>query len=351
MLTLKKAQEKLSQDEVKTPSQAVAEMIDALQQWCVEECLPSEDVSDSFPSVVLCFNFVELGVGTLTLAPSGFEWTGPFVMPKGSTETPEHQRAENADNKPASFRFPRGILTDVRPKVLAGERSMLMLTVAETIFLQFAFAPGSSCAPSSTEVDLLIAERLHIGTPTGRKRLAVSQTPDHPRITSHDNLRLAQTAVKPRTDTSRFKIPLSGTGNLWRTMRDSGSNAGPSSSVNTSGSSAPTPVDGTNQEALLLELENEVEAQRHAAIEQRDRLVLQAQEDCANELARLEGLLREKKEALLAEIDEAPEELESEWQVEGEMEKPAAANVSYVMIALKVKVGVVQQENDFSADY
>ncbi|KAJ3180041.1 hypothetical protein HDU87_002264 [Geranomyces variabilis] len=158
---LDRARQKLSEEEVITPEQSIAKMLDTMRLWSVVEadeedgeCLEQAEGAEIFTDAALCFNFVELGRGALLVdSRDRVVWRGELLALGENTSIYNAPTATPLKRESRTLRWKSTQLTDVRVKDVAGAdaKAILALTVSEEHFVQFAFPAGqldvaSACA-------------------------------------------------------------------------------------------------------------------------------------------------------------------------------------------------------------
>ncbi|KAJ3162402.1 hypothetical protein HDU86_004882 [Geranomyces michiganensis] len=294
---LDRARQKLSEEEVITPEQNIAQMLNTLQQWTVE-CDVNDEQQDSsaFSDVALCFNFIELGRGAL-LVDSEHDhvvWRGDVLALNESVSTPlETESPPTAGTalirrESRTLRWPSSQMTDVRAKDVTDEKPVVAFTVSEEHFLQFAFSDGQmavarSCADAIRSAQKVCAERM-LATPSTSLQLSPrSNPPSAAETPAPRKLWRAAVGIIP-TPSPQQHSPAPAT-------------RAPSSSPPTHPSSDPE----------LCRLHEDFEQRRAAAGIKRDQAVRTAQEEYNATIAELDRDYTRRRTNVLAERKAAAE--------------------------------------------
>ncbi|KAJ3040680.1 hypothetical protein HDV00_010573 [Rhizophlyctis rosea] len=320
---LAKAKEKLPEDEVRTPEETVADMIEKLRRWCIEALAPNPPIATT--DCNLCFNFVELGKGSLRVYQNAISWQGDIIIRTDSNTSPTSQRF----NQTATYKFPLDTLTDIQPKVVTGTPPMLKVTLAETIFLQFTFAQDNepeSCYKSIIEQkarqqqsppvtaniirrdDAVSANRLMsldkslmsrtsvasssgTSTPSGpSKRSHSLYTPIHPRQTVHDHLKITRTVIKPVP--KQHPAPSPASVDLMQVLYETRSP--PDTPMG-----EPTAEIHAQSAEELEKLEADYETRRKGALAEKARIIREAEQRCSEILRGLEEEYLQRREDIM----------------------------------------------------
>ncbi|TPX41204.1 hypothetical protein SeMB42_g05679 [Synchytrium endobioticum] len=193
---------KLDEDEAKTSEDQLLQNLNKLMSWRVDDSIPVGP--DVVNDVSLCINFVVVGVGRFQMDMDAASWEG----------TLQSINAPMPASSNTCLRIPPNVMSNVRCKTLSDEGPMILVTLDDTLFIQFCFKSGSadsgqSCAEA---INRLIRGKdpRHTGgglvthSRSKAENQPYSRTPTHPRATAFDHLRLTRTTIKSYSSSNAF---------------------------------------------------------------------------------------------------------------------------------------------------
>ncbi|KAJ1554050.1 hypothetical protein HK096_005216, partial [Nowakowskiella sp. JEL0078] len=128
---LKRAQEKLPEEEIKTSQETMSDYQNKLDPFIIPKTSAiQESAVHFFTGVILAYNHISMGIGTLLISTGHLCWLGTLLCLQNRQEI--------------ALQFPFSQLSDVREKTMDDE-ARISVTVKDTMFLQFLFQniPGS----------------------------------------------------------------------------------------------------------------------------------------------------------------------------------------------------------------
>ncbi|KAJ3085625.1 hypothetical protein HK102_013980, partial [Quaeritorhiza haematococci] len=307
---LKKAREKLDEEDVVTNEERVMALLrDLREKWTssqdLEQILINEadaerpdDAGAGLPSLVgegisLCSNFVILGIGRLTVYSTNLYWHGTLLNthaldapnnnnPKETNDEQQQRHDQIEHTETTLLGFPYDQLSDVRAKQVSedeGDRTLLLMTVSENQFLQFSFPPSENLAKVEefvSSIRALIPKKTRDTTTESESDGTQAQTNQpHPVATGGD---------------------CEGNGEAvgWGlTVKK------PKSAAEEEEEEDDDDKDDADFEESINALMQKFDSLKVAAKEKRDRLIREAEEEYAKELGRLDeecSALRDKME-------------------------------------------------------
>ncbi|TPX33776.1 hypothetical protein SmJEL517_g03414 [Synchytrium microbalum] len=201
---LARAAAKLDEPEKKTAQDKIQQSLDVLMQFSLESSPDVNQVS-AFGVVSICVGFTVLGQGRLQVEDDLVCWEGIL-----------HDLVSNIQPKDVCLKIPLDILSNIRSKTLPDEDPMLLLTLNDSLFMQFCFESDTS-AHECTELLQRMARgkapirdgpgglTSHVLPAEPRPRLTHSQTPRHKTNTTFDHLKITRTTIKSK---SYMSLPL-----------------------------------------------------------------------------------------------------------------------------------------------